>query len=81
MTLSNAMWDTILILLGKHLYFLGEHFLIIRTGAHTMQRLLSGAVQQLKLLHGVSTSHFLRSRVDGSPYFIWPKAKNKMILA
>ena len=37
-------------------------------------RFLLGAVQQLKLLPRVNTSHFLRPRVDGLPYFNGPKA-------
>ena len=39
-----------------------------------IQRLLPGAVQQLKLLPKRSTSHFLCPKADVSPYFNDPKA-------
>ena len=40
----------------------------------TIQRLLPGAVQQLKLLPRRNTSHFLCPKVDVSPYFNGSKA-------
>ena len=40
----------------------------------TIQRFLPGAVQKLKLLPGVNTSHFPSPRVDVSPYFNDSKA-------
>ena len=62
--------------LGKHLYFPGEHFLIIMMGVQ-YKRFLPGAVQQLKLLPRVNTSHFLRPTVDILPYFNGPKANKQ----
>ena len=49
----------------------------------TILSFLSGAVQQLKLLPRVNTSHFLRPRVDISPLVILMALKqtNKMKLA
>ena len=43
----------------------------------TIQKSLPGAVQQLKLLPRMNTSHFLPPRVYLSPYFNGPKANKK----
>ena len=59
--------------LEKHLYFPGEHFLIIMMGVQYKGLYL----EQLKLLPEVNTSYFARPRVDVSPCFNGPKANKQ----
>ena len=58
--------------LEKHVHFAGENFLIIMTGYNT--KVFTWSSTAIKVLHRWNTSHFLRPKVDVSPYFNGPKA-------